>query len=73
MTPVGDKITARGCLAQADGTLTARLVYGALDMPARLAVALDAIPGVVEHGLFIGLASAIIVADPKGVEILGRL
>jgi len=38
-----------------------------------LALALNAIPGVVEHGLFIGLATAIIVADVKGIRIVGTL
>ena len=38
-----------------------------------LAVALNAIPGVVEHGLFIGLATAIIIADPRGIRVLGDL
>ncbi len=38
-----------------------------------LAAALNAIPGVVEHGLFIGLASAVIVADPAGIRVLGDL
>jgi len=28
------------------------------------------IPGVVEHGLFIGLASAAILAGPEGVRIV---
>jgi ribose 5-phosphate isomerase A len=31
------------------------------------------IPGVVEHGLFIGLAKAVIVADEAGVEVIGDL
>ena len=38
----------------------------------RLAVALNAIPGVVEHGLFIGLASKVILADPAGVRVIER-
>jgi ribose 5-phosphate isomerase A len=41
--------------------------------PAGLAAALSALPGVVEHGLFIGLVSAIIVAHPGGIEIIGEL
>ncbi len=47
--------------------------FGAIPDPARLAETLVSVPGVVETGLFIGMASAIIVADPAGVEILGRL
>jgi ribose 5-phosphate isomerase A len=37
-----------------------------------LAIALNGIPGVVEHGLFIGLASKIILADPAGVRVIER-
>jgi ribose 5-phosphate isomerase A len=44
--------------------------FGAIDEPARLAIALSALPGVVDHGLFIGLATAAILAGPGGVEIL---
>jgi ribose 5-phosphate isomerase A len=41
--------------------------------PDALARALSGIPGVVEHGLFIGLASAVIVADISGIRVLGNL
>jgi ribose 5-phosphate isomerase A len=41
--------------------------------PDALARALNAIPGVVEHGLFIGLASAVIVADVSGIRVVGQL
>ena len=44
--------------------------FGAIDDPARLAAALSALPGVVDHGLFIGLASTAILAGAGGVEIL---
>ncbi len=40
--------------------------------PEALAKALAGIPGVVDHGLFIGLASLAIVARETGVEILNR-
>jgi ribose 5-phosphate isomerase A len=42
-----------------------------IDDPPRLAAALSAVPGVVEHGLFIGLVSTIIVAGAEGIEIIG--
>jgi ribose 5-phosphate isomerase A len=35
-----------------------------------LAATLAALPGVVDHGLFLGLASAVIVAGADGVRIL---
>jgi ribose 5-phosphate isomerase A len=40
--------------------------------PQALATRLSAIPGVVEHGLFIGLARAAIIAGPAGVRIVER-
>ena len=40
---------------------------------AALGVALHAIPGVIEHGLFFGMARAAIVGSATGVRILGEL
>ena len=40
--------------------------------PRVLADRLAAIPGVVEHGLFIGLAQAAVIAGPDGVRIVER-
>jgi ribose 5-phosphate isomerase A len=37
-----------------------------------LADRLSAIPGVVEHGLFIGLAQAVILAGPTGARVVER-
>jgi ribose 5-phosphate isomerase A len=42
-----------------------------VDAP-RLAGLLSAIPGVVEHGLFIGLASAAILAGAQGIRVVER-
>ena len=38
----------------------------------RLADLLNAIPGVVEHGLFIGLASTLVLAGSRGIRIVER-
>jgi len=43
-----------------------------IDAAASLAAALNAIPGVVEHGLFVGIASKVILAEPDGVRVLER-
>lgn len=45
--------------------------FGAIDAPETLAQRIEAIPGVVDHGLFIGLATAIFVAGATGVRIIG--
>ncbi|NLV75135.1 MAG: ribose-5-phosphate isomerase RpiA [Chloroflexi bacterium] len=39
---------------------------------AALAVTLKAIPGVVEHGLFLGMAETIVVAAASGVRLISR-
>jgi ribose 5-phosphate isomerase A len=38
----------------------------------RLAERLSSIPGVVEHGLFIGMAQAVILAGPNGARVIER-
>jgi ribose 5-phosphate isomerase A len=38
----------------------------------RLAGSLNAIPGVVEHGLFIGLASTVVLAGAQGIRVVER-
>ena len=40
--------------------------------PQTLAARLSAVPGVMEHGLFIGLAGTAIVAGPDGVRLIER-
>jgi ribose 5-phosphate isomerase A len=45
---------------------------GRIPEPQRLADRLAAIPGVVEHGLFIGMASAVILAGAGGVRVVER-
>ncbi len=45
---------------------------GRIDDPKALAQALCAIPGVMEHGLFIGIAQMAIVAGPDGVKLVER-
>src|SRR3569623_174734 len=40
--------------------------------PPRLAALLSAIPGVVEHGLFIGLATTAILAGSQGLRVVDR-
>lgn len=47
--------------------------FDAILAPEDLAQKLSAIPGVIEHGLFIGLAKGIIVAGPQDITILGQL
>lgn len=46
---------------------------GAIDAPEALAAALATIPGVVEHGLFLGLATGAILATDAGLVEIGAL
>lgn len=55
------------------GHLILDCAFGAIPQPEKLAEKLAAIPGVVEHGLFIGVATAIIVAGRDGVRTLGNV
>jgi len=45
-------------------------LFPEIEEPAALAPALDATVGVVEHGLFLGMASEAIVAGDSGVQVL---
>jgi len=44
--------------------------FGTIDDPERLQRRLDATVGIVEHGLFLGMASTIIVGTSEGVEVV---
>jgi ribose 5-phosphate isomerase A len=46
--------------------------FGAIMDAAALAQAISDIPGVVEHGLFVGIASALVLAGESGVEVIER-
>ncbi|WAC27080.1 ribose-5-phosphate isomerase RpiA [Ancylobacter sp. SL191] len=46
--------------------------YGVIPDPAALALALSQVPGVVEHGLFIKLATRVFLAGADGVTVIDR-
>jgi len=54
-----------------NGNLVLDTSFGAVD--AALGVALHSIPGVIEHGLFFGMARAAIVGSATGIRVLGEL
>ena len=45
---------------------------GAIQNAAKLAAALQAVPGVVEHGLFVGIATTLLIAGPGEVEVIEK-
>jgi ribose 5-phosphate isomerase A len=53
-----------------NGNLIVDAAFGAIPDAEDLADVLEMIPGVVEHGLFLGIADEAIIAGPNGVEVL---
>jgi ribose 5-phosphate isomerase A len=67
------RMGAKGPLVTDEGHYILDLHLGQIGDPPALAAALNAIPGVVEHGLFIGVASTVVVGRPDGAaEVLHR-
>jgi ribose 5-phosphate isomerase A len=54
------------------GNLVLDCAFGAIAEPEDLAAALEMTPGVVEHGLFIGIADLAFIAGPDGVRTIKR-
>jgi ribose 5-phosphate isomerase A len=46
--------------------------FGVIEKPKELAHHLDHVVGAVEHGLFLGFASEVLVGGPEGIKILQR-
>lgn len=53
-----------------NGNLVLDCAFGEIEIPAQLATDLSSLPGVVEHGLFIGLADEIYVGTATDVRVL---
>jgi ribose 5-phosphate isomerase A len=47
--------------------------FGRIPDPEALSASLHAVPGVVEHGLFIGMATAAVIARGEDIEVRGAL
>jgi len=81
VVPFGWQVTARRILdlggkaerrefVTDNGNFILDCAFEPIQAPESLAEALDHIAGVVEHGLFIGLATEVHVGSPSGVQIL---
>jgi ribose 5-phosphate isomerase A len=78
-TKVKDRIEATGCQAHLRGGRTPYVTdngnyiydckYESIESPEELEHELDSITGVVENGLFLGLASKIIIAGKGGIQV----
>ena len=54
------------------GNVLLDCAFGRIDNPEALDEALKRVPGVVENGLFLGIADAAIIAGPDGVSLIER-
>jgi ribose 5-phosphate isomerase A len=46
--------------------------FGAIQNASKLAAAISSVPGVVEHGLFIGMATTLLIAADGEIEVINR-
>jgi ribose 5-phosphate isomerase A len=59
-------------LATDSGNMILDCAFGPIADPARLAATLGARAGIVEHGLFIGLTTDLVIAGPNGIKHTAR-
>ena len=65
-------VRPRAGFATDSGNAIYDCAFGAIADARGLAAALEAVPGVVGHGLFIGLAGTLVIAGADGVRLLDR-
>lgn len=61
-----------GAFVTDEGNFILDCAFGQIDDPAALAARLDAMPGVVDHGLFVGLARTLVVGRGDGTVVIER-
>ncbi len=71
-TPVLRRGPDGGAYVTDEGNLVLDCAFGRIDDPAALAARLDAMPGVVDHGLFVGLAHTLVVGRSDGTGVIER-
>jgi ribose 5-phosphate isomerase A len=73
MGEIRQRMAANGQPFQTDsGNFVLDCAFGRIEEPEALDEALKLVPGVVENGLFLGIADVAIIAGPEGVAILER-
>jgi ribose 5-phosphate isomerase A len=70
--PVTLRVRDGGLFRSDNGNPIYDCALGAIDDAPRLAAILDSIPGIAEHGLFVGIAHTLLIARPDGVEVIER-
>ena len=58
------------CFMTDSGCVIYDCAFGQIADAPKLATAIQAVPGVVEHGLFIGIAKTLLIASPGEVEVI---
>jgi ribose 5-phosphate isomerase A len=66
------RMTHTGPFISDDGLVTLDCQFAPIEDPIGMAAALKAIPGVVEHGLFVDIADEVVVASAEGLRSLRR-
>lgn len=56
-----------------NGNLVVDIDFGLIEEPIQLEIKLNSIPGVVENGIFSGIADEVMVGTKKGVDVLKRI
>jgi ribose 5-phosphate isomerase A len=54
------------------GNVIYDIAFGVIQNAPKLAGAISAVPGVVEHGLFIGIATTLLIAGPGDIAVITR-
>jgi ribose 5-phosphate isomerase A len=54
------------------GNVIYDIAFGSIQNAPKLASVISAVPGVVDHGLFIGIATTLLIAGPGEVEVINR-
>jgi ribose 5-phosphate isomerase A len=68
--PVMPRLRDGGLVRTDSGNLVYDCSFGAIKDAKALAAALSAVPGIVEHGLFVGIATTLVIAHPGEVEVI---
>lgn len=69
---IGLRVRGGAAVKSDSGNVIYDCAFGAITSAAKLAQGLADIPGVVEHGLFLGLAHTLLIAHPGEVEVIER-
>lgn len=70
--PITQRMKDGGAVKTDSGNFVYDCAFGAIRDAKALAAALSGVPGVVEHGLFVGIATTLVIAHPGEVEIIRK-